>query len=726
MKNLFVVIVIIILCFSNLFSVYHKVGELSTNGNYQEIEILENLAFISDEEFGLRIYEVNDPSSPILIGSLELEKSIRNILINDNLAYLLCLDSKLYIVDIVDPYNPILLSEYNTNRSCHNFSINDNFAYIIENDEMLEVVYIGNPDNPLFVSEFMLTNQGIGCAVTNDLAFVATYLGLFVYDISNPYELTQTNWFDTGNTHSPLIHDDLLFYSGSNGLEIIDYTDSNNLQVITSNVNYRLYDIKIEGDKLYGANGDEFHVVDISNLQTMEIIQSYMHNGNCYKIAVKDNIVFFNSYYDKFNIIDTNDPQYPELLDCLDIGVNKIVKSPNNDLMLIYGKSSFGLRFYRMDDPLNPENFYYHAHNAGESSLKAFYIDNEIACSVFSRIGNTRFFLYDLSDLDNIIIHQIPDLSYNSSYLSISSIDRKDDYIYLAASSDGIMIIDVSDPEDPEHILNFDTNCWIKDLTIKDDYLYFVSIGGLYIYDISIPLYPIEVGYWDSNNRAEAFTLQGNYAYVADYDGGLKIIDISDPTNPTLINTLILNYSSKLTIQPIIRNNKLIVSDKDWNEIFVYDLTDPANPLFQSSYKWNKYTNDMEIFDNYLFCANGVGLYPNYGFSILDFSEYLTKTSENEIQNTPSNLSNYPNPFNPTTTIKFSVTQTSSFVTLEIYNIKGQKIKSLLSDQIEAGEHSIIWNGKDSAGKNVGSGVYLYKLKVNNKTEIVKKCMLLK
>ena len=726
MKNSLFDFVILTLCFSNLFSVYHKVGELFINGNYQEIVISENLAFISDEGFGLRIYEINDPNSPILIGSLELEKSVRNILIRDNFAYLLCLDSKLYIINIVDPYNPILLSEYNTNRLCHNFSINNYFAYIIENDEMLEVVYIGNPENPVFVSEFMLTNQGIGCAVTNNLAFIATYLGLFVYNISNPYELTQINWFDTGNTHSPLIHDDLLFYSGSNGLEIIDYTDPNNLQVITSNVSYRLYDIKIEGDKLYGANGEEFHVVDISNLQTMEIIQSYMHNGYCSKIAVKDNIVFLNDYYNEFNIIDTNDPQYPELLDCLDIGVNKIVKSPNDDLMLIYGRSYNGLRFYRMDDPLNPENFYYHAHNAGESNLKALYIDNEIACSVFSRIGNTRFFLYDLSNLENIIFHQIPDLNYNSSYLHITSIDRKDNYIYIAASSDGIMIIDISDPDNPEHILNFNIDSWIKNLTIKDDYLYFVNINGLCIYDISNPLYPIEVGYWDSNNRAEAFALQGDYAYVADYDGGLKVIDLSDPTNPTLTNTLILNYSSKLTIQPIIRNNKLIVSDKDWNEIFVYDLTDPVNPLYQSSYKWNKYTNDMEIFDNYLFCANGIGPYYNYGLSILDFSEFTTETLENEIQNISSNLSNYPNPFNPTTTISFSVTQMSSFVTLEIYNIKGQKVKQLVSDQLSSGQHAIVWNGDDESGKPVGSGVYLYKLNVNSKTEAVKKCLLLK
>jgi len=88
-------------------------------------------------------------------------------------------------------------------------------------------------------------------------------------------------------------------------------------------------------------------------------------------------------------------------------------------------------------------------------------------------------------------------------------------------------------------------------------------------------------------------------------------------------------------------------------------------------------------------------------------------------------LSNYPNPFNPTTTISFSIPEESK-IELSVYNIKGQKIKSLLNDQIAAGEHSTVWNGEDASGRKVGSGVYLYKLNVNGKTEAVKKCLLLK
>ena len=66
---------------------------------------------------------------------------------------------------------------------------------------------------------------------------------------------------------------------------------------------------------------------------------------------------------------------------------------------------------------------------------------------------------------------------------------------------------------------------------------------------------------------------------------------------------------------------------------------------------------------------------------------------------------NYPNPFNPTTNIKFSL-KADSKVSLMIYNIRGQKVKTLVEDDMQAGYHSVVWNGTDESGKNVSSGVY--------------------
>ncbi|MCK4312034.1 MAG: T9SS type A sorting domain-containing protein, partial [Candidatus Cloacimonetes bacterium] len=87
-------------------------------------------------------------------------------------------------------------------------------------------------------------------------------------------------------------------------------------------------------------------------------------------------------------------------------------------------------------------------------------------------------------------------------------------------------------------------------------------------------------------------------------------------------------------------------------------------------------------------------------------------------------LRNYPNPFNPSTTISSSIPN-DSYIELSIFNIKGQKVKQLVSDHISAGEHSVIWNGKDSNNKSVASGIYFYKLSTG-KSSAMKKMLLLK
>lgn len=85
---------------------------------------------------------------------------------------------------------------------------------------------------------------------------------------------------------------------------------------------------------------------------------------------------------------------------------------------------------------------------------------------------------------------------------------------------------------------------------------------------------------------------------------------------------------------------------------------------------------------------------------------------------------NYPNPFNPTTNISFYLPEGQQ-VNLDIYNIRGQKVRSLQNGQMKAGQHRLSWTGKDDNGKSVTSGVYFYKLKTESST-LQKKMLLLK
>ncbi len=70
---------------------------------------------------------------------------------------------------------------------------------------------------------------------------------------------------------------------------------------------------------------------------------------------------------------------------------------------------------------------------------------------------------------------------------------------------------------------------------------------------------------------------------------------------------------------------------------------------------------------------------------------------------------NYPNPFNPETAIRFS-TKEAGPVRISIFNIKGQLVRNLVAEDLPAGFHRVVWNGKDNRGSNVSSGIYLYRM----------------
>ncbi|MCL2063062.1 MAG: chitobiase/beta-hexosaminidase C-terminal domain-containing protein [Candidatus Cloacimonetes bacterium] len=85
---------------------------------------------------------------------------------------------------------------------------------------------------------------------------------------------------------------------------------------------------------------------------------------------------------------------------------------------------------------------------------------------------------------------------------------------------------------------------------------------------------------------------------------------------------------------------------------------------------------------------------------------------------------NFPNPFNPETTISFSLVNAGN-VNLEIFNIRGQRIKTLVNDFRESGNHSVIWNGIDEQGNSVGSGMYFYRM-ITDDYSSIKRMVLLK
>ncbi len=166
-----------------------------------------------------------------------------------------------------------------------------------------------------------------------------------------------------------------------------------------------------------------------------------------------------------------------------------------------------------------------------------------------------------------------------------------------------------------------------------------------------------------------------------------------------------------------------------------YGFIDNADTLYINNLMPGKafypQMNKINEHESYLTWAFGNDIQTD-AFETSNYNIYIQKiNSEGFTENSgqieiPQKLSLncYPNPFNPTTTVSFTIPQDSK-VKLGIYNIKGQQIKIIQNSFLLKGQYNLQWNGTDSNNKPVSSGVYFYRLETNDK-QITRKMLLLK
>ncbi|MFO7895620.1 MAG: FlgD immunoglobulin-like domain containing protein [Candidatus Cloacimonadales bacterium] len=132
---------------------------------------------------------------------------------------------------------------------------------------------------------------------------------------------------------------------------------------------------------------------------------------------------------------------------------------------------------------------------------------------------------------------------------------------------------------------------------------------------------------------------------------------------------------------------------------------------------------DREIEEGSVQIETSIG---NYQVTLHYDNELNSNADQAEIAQMETKLSNYPNPFNPTTNISFTLAEAADDSEIVIYNSKGQVVKTFSNSQLTAGQHSVIWNGTDDNGDSVTSGIYFYRLLEAGNSIATKKMMLLK
>ena len=139
-------------------------------------------------------------------------------------------------------------------------------------------------------------------------------------------------------------------------------------------------------------------------------------------------------------------------------------------------------------------------------------------------------------------------------------------------------------------------------------------------------------------------------------------------------------------------------------------------------------THAISLENNLYYSAFAYDSQGNYSDPVKLLVEGTTDTEDEPKANIPDHFElsqNHPNPFNPATVIKYQL-PIKSHVTIKIYDLLGNEIRSLVDGKQPAGFHSVVWDGKNDFGSSVASGIYFYQINANNEFKQTKRMLLLK
>ena len=339
---------------------------------------------------------------------------------------------------------------------------------------------------------------------------------------------------------------------------------------------------------------------------------------------------------------------------------------------------------------------------------------------------------YLVSNWGNGNIVQIDSTGTQSIWLSnvqcFAGLHIRDSVLYVACREYGVKGFNLNTGENVLSV-NIAGATNINDITSDNS-------GNLYVsYPTGDAIYKINVASEQSWLFADSGLDVPNGLYFDDQNNRLLVV--SYRTNSPIQEVSLTDSTASVIVSPGLHNLDGISQDNEGN---YYVSSWHNNRVYKFD---NAFANPPEIFSNhsddpadiYFDKVNNLLAVPLFFTNQIEFVEAGTGINQSNIIEKPeiSSIQNYPNPFNPSTTISFDSKGTESNDTIiEIYNLKGQKIKTLSPslchpESVEGrGEMSVTWNGTDNNNEPVSSGIYFSRLKVNGKTRASNRMLLLK
>ncbi|NQS99250.1 MAG: T9SS type A sorting domain-containing protein [candidate division Zixibacteria bacterium] len=404
--------------------------------------------------------------------------------------------------------------------------------------------------------------------ISGDYAYVANgWKGIVVMDISdpaNPFEANALNF--ESDIRQIVVSGDYLYVTSYNygRFRVFDISNTAQpVQVGNLNTSYNMNGLVVSGDFAYVSydyNYDHFFaVMDISHPNNPYFITSLYLDGLSGSLEVVGDIAYVTSWDQGLYAIDISNPRNPEI----------IARCPTNLVLdggitisdtIISVTSIDGISTIDISDPINPT-----------------------------------------------LIGECPGPG-SSIYIC-----ERDGYVYGGSGDDGLAIFDITDPYNPVYANLIQTGGFSRGTAILDNYLFLSDCGFniFYVFDITAPVNPVQVGNFAAGCATDA-VVQGDYAYLAAGYGGLKVVDISDYTDPQYVGYYMSpGYSEGIDVADTIACVAAIE-----NGLRLIDVSDPSAPVEVGVFEDWTHIYDVKVIGNLAYAASS-----GAGVTIIDVAD---------------------------------------------------------------------------------------------------------
>jgi len=452
------------------------VGAVFVSGNYACITTLSNL---------FEVVDITDPADPRKIGGATLPGLLvhaANLFVSDGTAAITDQVNGLHLLDVSDPQQPVLKSVFPL-PGAWDVALSSGYAYVTSTSQGMTVVQISS-DDPIRRGTLTLEGSRFsGIALSGDAVLLADEInGLHRLDISDPDQPSIVQTFEgiQGGAYSAAISGDDIF--------VCDYTLG--LQKIASD---RHYPTPAGADGLFVDEGLYMYVVD--SRQGLRILDVF-------------NLGHF--VFKGFAAI----PGQPRAVHAAGEFAYIAAGAGGLQIVDVAGRKEDGIFTPVIVGALGTAGGALDVHVAGDVG----YVGEE---------GGLR--IVDVSNKQGPVGR-----GFFETGSTVSGVVLYDGLIYAAAGSEGLIVIDPSNPEQPVLVRSIAVSGPALDVAVSGHYAYVTTGAGLRIVDMADPSYPV-VGAFDTPGDASGISLWGDFAVIADGRQGVLTLDVSDPSAPSKV-----------------------------------------------------------------------------------------------------------------------------------------------------------------------------------------------